>query len=274
MEMIKAVSVRPSYHSTASSGKRTSPWLSRHLPFSKPLRRLNKTGGWSSQVSGVASFADFAKYGKPGGYDPRLEDNVSTLKTLLEIATTRNLTYHILTPSKKTGTLPPFDKTVTSPDVIFLLSFTTSQRSALLTSESTLALLYTPTNEHFGIVPVEAMACGVPVLACNTGGPTESVVNSPEIEKTGWLQPPDSEIWAGTLRDIVELSVDERTMLAHRAKVRARSQFGMDVMASKIEAALLEAVRMGSVKGEAQHTFALAFLASATILAIAVYLVL
>ncbi|KAF9790746.1 hypothetical protein BJ322DRAFT_1104394 [Thelephora terrestris] len=50
-----------------------------------------------------------------GGYDPRLEDNVSALKTLLEIATTRNLTYHILTPSKKAGTLPPFDKTVTSP---------------------------------------------------------------------------------------------------------------------------------------------------------------
>ncbi|KAF9649913.1 glycosyltransferase family 4 protein, partial [Thelephora ganbajun] len=182
-----------------------------------------------------------------GGYDPRVEDNVSTLKSLLEIAMTRNLTYHILTPSKKAGTLPPFDKTVTSPDIIFLLSFTTAQRSALLASSSTLVLLYTPTNEHFGIVPVEAMACGVPVLACNTGGPTESVVNSPEIEKTGWLRPPDQEVWAEALHSIVELSVDERTMLAHRAKVRARSQFGMDTMASKIEAALLEAVRMGTV---------------------------
>jgi alpha-1,3/alpha-1,6-mannosyltransferase len=238
------------------------------------MLQRNKIGGWSSRVSGVASSSGFVKYGKPGGYDPRLEDNVSTLKTLLEIATTRNLTYHILTPSKKTGTLPPFDKTVTSPDVVFLLSFTTSQRSALLTSSSTLALLYTPTNEHFGIVPVEAMACGVPVLACNTGGPTESVVNSPEIEKTGWLRPPDPEVWAETLRDIVELSVDERKMLAHRAKVRARTQFGMDAMASKIEAALLGAVRMGSVEGGSQYTFAVAFLASALVLTIALYLVL
>ena len=207
-----------------------------------------------------------------GGYDPRVEDNVATLKTLLEIATTHNLTYHILTPSKKTGKLPSFDKAVTSPDVIFLLSFTTAQRSALLTSSSTLSLLYTPTNEHFGIVPVEAMACGVPVLACNTGGPTESVVDSPEIEKTGWLRPPDPEIWAEALHGIVELSVDERKMLAHRAKVRAKSQFGMDAMASKIEAALLEAVRMGPVE-EWQYSYVLAFTASALVLIVAAYLV-
>jgi len=209
-----------------------------------------------------------------GGYDPRVEDNVTTLKSLLEIATARNLTYHILTPSKKTDTLPRFDKTVTSPDIIFLLSFTTAQRSALLASSSTLALLYTPTNEHFGIVPVEAMACGVPVLACNTGGPTESVVNSPEIEKTGWLRPPDPEIWAEALHGIVELSVDERTMLAHRAKVRARSQFGMDIMAGKIEAALLEAVRMGPIEEGLQRSFILGFVASALVVIFAVWLAL
>jgi alpha-1,3/alpha-1,6-mannosyltransferase len=209
-----------------------------------------------------------------GGYDPRVEDNVVTLKSLLEIAATHNLTCHILTPSKKTGVLPSFDKSVTSPDIIFLLSFTTAQRSALLTSPSTLSLLYTPTNEHFGIVPVEAMACGVPVLACNTGGPTESVVNSPEIEKTGWLRSPDPEIWAEALRSIVELRAEERTMLAHRAKVRAKSQFGMDAMASKIEAALLEAVGMGPVEEGAQYTVILVFIASTLTLIIAAYLVL
>ena len=208
-----------------------------------------------------------------GGYDPRVEDNVATLRSLLEIATKSNLTYHILTPSKKIGTLPLFDRSVTSPDVVFLLSFTTAQRSALLTSSSTLALLYTPTNEHFGIVPVEAMACGVPVLACNTGGPTESVVNSPEIEKTGWLRPPDPKIWAEALYGVVELSVDERTMLAHRAKVRARSQFGMDAMASKIEAALLEAVRMGPVEEGSQYSLVLGFIASALVI-VAAWLVL
>ena len=208
-----------------------------------------------------------------GGYDPRVEDNVVTLKSLLEIATMHNLTYHILTPSKKIDILPSFDKAVTSPDIIFLLSFTTAQRSALLKSSSILSLLYTPTNEHFGIVPVEAMVCGVPVLACNTGGPTESIVNSPEIEKTGWLRPPDPEVWAEALQSIVELSVDERTMLSHRAKVRAKSQFGMDAMAGKIEAALLEAVKLGPVE-RAQYSFVVAFITSVLILIAAAYLAL
>lgn len=39
-----------------------------------------------------------------------------------------------------------------------------------------LGLVYTPTNEHFGIVPLEAMALGRPVIADNTGGPRESIL--------------------------------------------------------------------------------------------------
>jgi alpha-1,3/alpha-1,6-mannosyltransferase len=38
-----------------------------------------------------------------------------------------------------------------------------------------IAVLYTPSNEHFGIVPVESMFMKTPVLACNNGGPLESV---------------------------------------------------------------------------------------------------
>ncbi|XP_035204411.1 alpha-1,3/1,6-mannosyltransferase ALG2-like [Stegodyphus dumicola] len=45
------------------------------------------------------------------------------------------------------------------------------------------AVLYTPSNEHFGIVPLEAMLLGRPVLACNSGGPLETVVH----ESTGFL---------------------------------------------------------------------------------------
>ena len=46
-----------------------------------------------------------------------------------------------------------------------------------------IALLYTPDREHFGIVPCEAMAMGCPVLAVATGGPLETVVHG----STGFL---------------------------------------------------------------------------------------
>jgi len=46
-----------------------------------------------------------------------------------------------------------------------------------------IGLLYTPDREHFGIVPLEAMQLGLPVIAVNTGGPTETIRH----QTTGYL---------------------------------------------------------------------------------------
>lgn len=140
------------------------------------------------------------------------------------------------------------------PQVLFLLNFTTSQRTALLLSPSTLALLYTPANEHFGIVPVEAMACGIPVLACDSGGPTESVLdpdfgpNTSKAERTGWLRPPTASGWADALLEIVSLSAPEREIISSNSKKRARMLFSMDAMAGGLKDAIVKAVNMGRVE--------------------------
>lgn len=131
--------------------------------------------------------------------------------------------------------------------MLFLLNFTTAQRSALLSAPTTRALLYTPANEHFGIGPVEAMVCGLPVLACDSGGPTESVVDAPTEERTGWLRTPDAQVWADALVEIMGLSTEESEALAGRAKKRAREYFGMEAMAKGLEGALREAAAMGPV---------------------------
>jgi alpha-1,3/alpha-1,6-mannosyltransferase len=54
-----------------------------------------------------------------------------------------------------------------------------------------LCLLYTPTEEHFGIVPLEAMSAGTPVIAVDSGGPKETVDN----EVTGFLCTSSSEVF-------------------------------------------------------------------------------
>ncbi|KAH6904889.1 alpha-1,3-mannosyltransferase ALG2, partial [Coprinopsis sp. MPI-PUGE-AT-0042] len=166
-----------------------------------------------------------------GGYDDRLEDNRRVIFQLQSLAKALSLTYNIISPAPLPPALSsPGLSGTPNPDVTFLLNFTTQQRTALLRSPSTLALLYTPENEHFGIVPIEAMACGVPVLACNSGGPLESIA------------------WATVLLEIVSLSKEQRTELSVAAKDRARSLFGMEAMANGIEQALQQAVEMGPVE--------------------------
>ncbi|KAH8985929.1 glycosyltransferase family 4 protein, partial [Lactarius hatsudake] len=157
-----------------------------------------------------------------GGYDPRVEENMMTLTSI-----------------------PPFNVTHENPDILFLLNFTTTQRAALLSAPTTVALLYTPANEHFGIVPVEAMSSGLPVLACNSGGPTESIVDDPPHARTGWLRAPDPASWAAGLLEIAELPPSERSALAGRAHARAREHFGMEAMGRRLERALVEAAEMG-----------------------------
>lgn len=196
-----------------------------------------------------------------------------TLVGLIDCAKKHSLSYNIITPKSSTVTVPPFNSTKENPSILFLLNFTTSQRSALLSASSTLALLYTPENEHFGIGPIEAMVCGLPVLACNSGGPTESVVDPssssfpPSEEKedaeedelrTGWLREPDSEVWANALLDIVTLGADERKALGERARRRAQQYFGMEAMASGLEKALKDAVAMGEVNTAAGVYFVMA----------------
>lgn len=169
-----------------------------------------------------------------------------TLAHLIDRVKAHSLSYDVIKPNASTVSIPPFITTKNSPSVLFLLNFTTAQRSALLTSPSTLALLYTPTNEHFGIGPVEAMYCGVPVLACNSGGPTESVVDADE-GRTGWLREPDPQVWADTLAEIVDISSKERRVLSEHARTRAREYFSMEAMTQHIEKALHQAIAQGPV---------------------------
>lgn len=84
--------------------------------------------------------------------------------------------------------------------VVFLRSISNDQRVLLL--KNTDIMLYTPANEHFGIVPVEAMHLGCVVIACNSGGPLESI----DDEKTGFLLEPRPQLWADQIAKLCSIS--------------------------------------------------------------------
>ena len=57
------------------------------------------------------------------------------------------------------------------------------------------AVLYPPINEDYGLVPLEAMASGKPIIAVNEGGPRETIVN----RETGFLVNGEREMAARML---------------------------------------------------------------------------
>ena len=58
--------------------------------------------------------------------------------------------------------------------VLFIRNCSQEEKAAII--KNSIVLIYTPKNEHFGIVPLEGMALGRPVIADNSGGPKESIV--------------------------------------------------------------------------------------------------
>ncbi|MBW4659524.1 MAG: glycosyltransferase family 4 protein [Drouetiella hepatica Uher 2000/2452] len=88
-------------------------------------------------------------------------------------------------------------------------------------------LLMTPKwIEAFGNVAIEALACGVPVIAYRRGGPAEIV----EDGKTGWLVEPDSV--AGLVEAMGELDKIDR----HACRQSAETTYSMGAMGDRVDA--------------------------------------
>lgn len=148
-----------------------------------------------------------------GGYDPRVDENVQHYKELNELA----------------------DKLDIKDDVVFLRSIGSDEKVWLL--KNSICLVYTPTNEHFGIVPLESMYCMTPVIAVNSGGPTETIVDS----ETGWLRDPVSAEFSGAMQGVL----DNKPLLptvGEQGKSRVEKHFSFDAFGAKLENALIDLV--------------------------------
>ncbi|KAF9926922.1 Alpha-1,3-mannosyltransferase-like protein [Modicella reniformis] len=164
-----------------------------------------------------------------GGYDTRVIENVEHFQELVQLAERNH--------SLKTWTLAPGQTDKAVPEdtqVLFLQSISDVQKLSLL--QTAHALLYTPSNEHFGIVPVEAMYMKYPVVAVNSGGPTESTSHG----ETGFLCTADDKVWAETLQILLEMSELKRQEMGQAGHDRVVSLFSLTAFVSKLNGILLQ----------------------------------
>lgn len=90
--------------------------------------------------------------------------------------------------------------------------------------------------EPFGLVAVEAMACGTPVIASDVGGLQFSVVN----ENTGLLVPPQDVAAFSNAIDRILGNSEWRAELGKSGKRRVISKFSWDGVASQLDSLYTE----------------------------------
>nr|ODN92413.1 alpha-1,3/alpha-1,6-mannosyltransferase [Cryptococcus depauperatus CBS 7841] len=179
-----------------------------------------------------------------GGYDQDERDNTSTLSSLQQLCSDLELSFHTIASISETFQPPA------TVQIIFLLNFSNAQRTHLLTAPSTRCLVYTPENEHFGIVPIEAGAAGLVVLGCDSGGPVETIVDfssSSDGLGSGLLRPSTPKAWAEALNTLISLTPDKRKEISEFARQRTRSEFSLSTLGMNMEKACRDALSLGDL---------------------------
>jgi alpha-1,3/alpha-1,6-mannosyltransferase len=92
-------------------------------------------------------------------------------------------------------------------------------------------VVYTPTAEHFGYVPVEAMAAGRPVVAVNAAGPAETVRHG----VTGWLCDPTPEAFADAAARLLS-DQDAADNMGRAGHAHVTQHFSLDAFGDSLHA--------------------------------------
>lgn len=161
-----------------------------------------------------------------GGYDDRVTENKEHHLELCKLAEQYNL----------------------NSKVTFVRSFSDAQKLSLLNQCS--CLIYTPSHEHFGIVPIEAMYMKRPVIAVNSGGPLETVQNG----VTGFLCNPDAESFALAMKEFLKNPSLSSTM-GEAGKENVIKKFSFDVFAQHLHSIVTDGAQTGRVWSTALKCF-------------------
>jgi alpha-1,3/alpha-1,6-mannosyltransferase len=114
--------------------------------------------------------------------------------------------------------------------VLFLPSIPENLKYFLLKNAA--CLMYTPSNEHFGIVPLEAMYAKCPVIACDSGGPRETIISG----ETGFLCEPNSVAFSEKLAIVLR----EKKEYGKIGNALVLSKFSLDSLQCSLHELLVD----------------------------------
>ncbi|EGP84811.1 mannosyltransferase alg2-like protein [Zymoseptoria tritici IPO323] len=216
------------------------------LPNRKILLSINRFERKKNLALAINAYAGLAPSERSqstlilaGGFDPRNAENALTHTNLQSLADSLRLTHATLrSPSISTLTTSP--ETDQQANILFLLSIPSSLKSTLL--QQAKILIYTPSNEHFGIVPLEAMLSRTPVLATNTGGPLETIYDG----RTGWLRSPEKvDAWTDVLRKgLISSSEESLRKMGEMGRERVLKEFSREKMTRELEGEVERLIQM------------------------------
>lgn len=114
--------------------------------------------------------------------------------------------------------------------VTFLRNIDATQKRLLMANAT--CLLYTPDREHFGIVPVEAMHARCPVIAVNSGGPCETVVDG----QTGMLRSNTPDDFASAMGQFIgREGLKLKQKLGESGNKRVQECFSFEAFTEKLD---------------------------------------
>jgi glycosyltransferase involved in cell wall biosynthesis len=138
-----------------------------------------------------------------------------------------------------TGYLDEMKALANSRDVVFEAKVGVSDSELIDILNHAMALLYAPRLEPFGLAPLEANACGLPVIAVAEGGVRETMID----QVTGFLVENSP---AAMAEAIERLSADPslaRTLAAN-ARHAVKEKWGMKAAIDRLEQKLVQYARM------------------------------
>ncbi len=120
---------------------------------------------------------------------------------------------------------------------VHLLPF--QQNVELVYPEFDIVVHYSTRPEPFGRVILEAMACGVPVIAAAEGGPLEILGEKDRTPYAGWLvEPRRPHVLARTLSAALRQPRDSLRAMGAAGRRRAEDQFGSRAFSERVAAVL------------------------------------